>query len=135
MVPQILCDDGTMGADDALCVFYKAAVQGLRTFGFDPLQTATLEEIILRAGFTQTRCVTKRVPISSWPREKHLKTVGLLMKTVMLDSLGALAAKPLAALGISPEDRQALVARVKVELEDRNVHRYVNCCFCYGQKP
>ncbi|PNY28067.1 mRNA 3'-end-processing protein YTH1 [Tolypocladium capitatum] len=134
VVPQILCDDGTMGPDDPLRIFYDAAVQGLRTFGCDPMRTANLEEILDRAGFTNIRCVTKKIPISTWAHERHLKILGLFMKAVMLDSLDGLAAKPLAALGVSRQDRRELVKHVKKSLEDRSVHRYVNCCFCYGQK-
>ncbi|POR37496.1 mRNA 3'-end-processing protein YTH1 [Tolypocladium paradoxum] len=134
VIPQILCDDGTMGPDDPLRIFYDAAVQGLRTFGCDPMRTANLEETLDRAGFTNIRCVTKKIPISTWARERHLKTLGLFMKAVMLDSLDGLAAKPLAALGVSPHERRELVRHVRRSLEDRSVHRYVNCCFCYGQK-
>ncbi|PHH83289.1 hypothetical protein CDD82_2469 [Ophiocordyceps australis] len=134
VVPKILCDDNTMAEDDALRIFYEAAVEGLRTFGCDPLRTAHLEEVLDRAGFTNIRCVVRKIPVSTWAHDKQLKTLGLFMKGVMLDSLDALAAKPLAALGISPQSRGELIKRVRTSLEDWTVHRYVNCCFCYGQK-
>lgn len=123
-----------MGPEDPLRIFYDAAVQGLRTFGCDPMRTANLEQILDRAGFTNIRCVIKKIPISTWARERHLKTLGLFMKAVVLDSLDGLAAKPLAALDVSAQDRRELVKHVKKSLEDRSAHRYVNCCFCYGQK-
>ena len=134
IIPQIECDDSSMRPDDPLRIFYDAATQGLRTFGCDPLRPARLEEALEHAGYTNIRCVTKKIPISTWARGKRLKTLGLFMKTVMLDSLDALAAKPLAALGVSPSDRRELTRHVRRSLDDNTVHRYVNCVFCYGQK-
>lgn len=133
-IPQILCDDGTMSDEDPLRIFFDASTQGLRTFGGEPLKGLHLEETLVGAGFTNIHVITKKVPIAAWPRDKHLKTVGMFTRAVILDSLGALAAKPLAALGISAEDRRALVTQVKRSLNDRRIHRYMKCVICYGQK-
>ncbi|KAJ6443020.1 hypothetical protein O9K51_04199 [Purpureocillium lavendulum] len=134
LIPQIECDDNSMRPNDPLRMFYDAATQGLRTFGCDPLRATKLEEALERAGYINIHRVTKKIPISTWARGRRLKTLGLFMKTVMLDSLDALAAKPLAALDISPRDRRELTRLVKQSLDDNTVHRYVNCVFCYGQK-
>lgn len=134
IIPEILCDDDTMGPDDALRTFYEATAQGLGTFGCDVLRPARLDEALERAGYTKIQRVTHKIPISTWARDKHLKTLGLFMETAMLESLDSLAAKPLAALGISRRDRQQLVRHVEKSLGDRSAHRYVNCVFCYGQK-
>ncbi|KAG5928830.1 hypothetical protein E4U42_007943 [Claviceps africana] len=133
-IPQILCDDGTMSDEDPLRIFMDASAQGLRTFGGEPLRALNLEDALVGAGFTNIHVITKKVPIAAWPRDKHLKTVGMFTRAVILDSLGALAAKPLAALGISSEDRRALVTQVKRSLNDRRIHRYMKCVICYGQK-
>ena len=132
--PEILCDDGTMKPDDPLRILYEAAVQGLGTFGCDALRPARLEETLERAGYTNIHRVTHKIPVSTWAHGRRLKTLGLFMKTVMLESLDAWAAKPLAALDMSPRDRQQLVGHVVRSLADGSVHRYVNCVFCYGQK-
>ncbi|QUC21540.1 uncharacterized protein UV8b_05783 [Ustilaginoidea virens] len=133
-IPQILCDDGTMSEEDPLRTFFDASAQGLRTFGGEPLKGLKLEESLVEAGFTNIHVITKKVPIAAWPRDKHLKAVGMFTRAVILDSLGAFAAKPLAALGISAEDRLALVTQVRQSLNDRRIHRYMKCVFCYGQK-
>ncbi|PHH82637.1 hypothetical protein CDD83_3211 [Cordyceps sp. RAO-2017] len=134
VIPQIMCDDGSMSDDDPLRLFYDAVTEGLRRLGCDPLRTARLEETLDHAKFANVRCITKKVPISAWPRDGHLKAVGILMQTVMLESLDALAAKPLDALGMSPEDRRVLMEKAEKSLEDTTIHRYVNCCFCFGQR-
>ncbi|KAG8409071.1 hypothetical protein J3458_003785 [Metarhizium acridum] len=133
-IPQILCDDGTMSKEDPLRIFFDASTQGLRTFGGEPLRALNLEETLVGAGFTNIHVITKKVPIAAWPRDKHLKTVGMFTRAVILDSLGALAAKPLAALGIPSEDRRSLVTQVKRSLNDRRIHRYMKFVICYGQK-
>lgn len=97
-----------MGDDDPLRVFYDAAAEGLHTFGCDPLRGTRLKEMLDRASFANIRCVSKRMPISTWAPDSQLKTLGLFMMAVMHDSLDALAAKPLAALGISAADRREL---------------------------
>jgi hypothetical protein len=123
-----------MSEEDPLRIFFDASTQGLRTFGGEPLRALDLEEALVGAGFTDIHVITKKVPIAAWPRDKHLKTVGMFTRAVLLDSLGALAAKPLAALGIPPEERRALVTQVKRSLNDRRVHRYMKCVICYGRK-
>lgn len=133
-IPQVLCDDGTMSDEDPLRVFMDASTQGLRTFGGEPLQALNLEDTLVGAGFTNVHVITKKVPIAAWPRDKHLKTVGMFTRAVILDSLGALAAKPLAALDIPLEDRRALVTQVKRSLNDRKIHRHMKCVICYAQK-
>ncbi|RCI12904.1 hypothetical protein L249_1342 [Ophiocordyceps polyrhachis-furcata BCC 54312] len=134
IIPQIFCDDDTMGDDDALRLFHEAAVQGLRCFGYKPLQALNLKEMVREAGFSDVRCITKKIPISSWPRDGKLKTLGLLTEMVMLESLDGLAAKPLAELGLSPHQRRTLLEQAEKSLEDVTAHRYVKCCFCYGRK-
>ncbi|PFH57466.1 hypothetical protein XA68_15029 [Ophiocordyceps unilateralis] len=134
IIPQIFCDDGTMNDDDALRLFHEAAFQGLRRFGCDPLRAVRLGETLQEAGFADVRSTTKTIPISTWPRDGQMKTLGLLMETVMLESLAALAAKPLAALGLSSEQRQGLLEHAEKSLVDNTVHRYVKCYFCYGRK-
>ncbi|RDA95525.1 hypothetical protein CP533_5437 [Ophiocordyceps camponoti-saundersi (nom. inval.)] len=131
LIPQIYCDDDTMGDDDALRLFHEAAVQGLRCLGCDPLQALKLKEILREAGFSDVRCITKKIPISSWPHDGHLKTLGLLNEMVILESLDGLAAKPLAALGLSPPQRRTLLEQAEKSLGDVTARRYVKCCFCY----
>ncbi|RDA89155.1 hypothetical protein CP532_2307 [Ophiocordyceps camponoti-leonardi (nom. inval.)] len=130
-IPQIFCDDDTMSDDDALRLFHESAVQGLRCFGFEPLQALNLKEMLREAGFVDVQCTTKKIPISSWPRDGKLKTLGLLAGMVMLESLDGLAAKPLAALGLSSHQREKLLEQAEKSLEDVKVHRYVKYCFCY----
>ncbi|CAM1504356.1 Fc.00g019470.m01.CDS01 [Cosmosporella sp. VM-42] len=132
--PSILCDDGTMKDDDPVWMFSELCTQGIRRYGCVGFGKQNLRKSLQRAGFRRVQYVVKKVPISTWPRDKKMRAIGMFMKANMLESLEAFAAKPLVALGMSPEERKTLVDQVRKSLEDTGSHRYMNCCFCYGQK-
>ncbi|KAK5992861.1 Methyltransferase pytC [Cladobotryum mycophilum] len=134
LIPEIRCDDGTMKDDDPLKVFTEVSKSAMRLYGFRHLTNGDLEIILERAGFTNIHCITKKVPISAWPRDKYLRAIGVFMKATVYESLGAMAAKPLAALNMTEAERLAMVAAARKSLEDNTVHRYINCCVCYAQK-
>ncbi|KAJ4862360.1 methyltransferase domain-containing protein [Trichoderma breve] len=134
LMTEIRCDDGTMKDDDPLRVFLDTVKNGLRVYGINILAITELEQILRETGFSNVHCITKKVPISTWPRDKTLRALGVFMKTTINDSLGAMAAKPLAALNLSPEQRVAMLEAARDSLQDDTIHRYVNCCVCYAQK-
>ncbi|KAH6990691.1 S-adenosyl-L-methionine-dependent methyltransferase [Ilyonectria sp. MPI-CAGE-AT-0026] len=132
--PLVLCDDGTMKEDDPVREFGDLCAQGMRQYGCTAYGKQDLRQILEQAGFKRIQVVTKKVPISPWPKDKKLWTIGTLMKVSILEALEGFAAKPLEALGLSVEERRDLVAGVRTSLEDNQAHRYVNYHFCYGQK-
>lgn len=132
---SILCDDGTMTNDDTVRMFSELYIQGMREYGCQGFENQNLKQSMERVGFRHVRIITKKVPISAWPRDRKLQTLGILMKANIVESVGAFAAKPLAALGLTPEERKTMVSATRHGLNDKRVHRYVNCVFCYGQKP
>lgn len=132
---SILCDDSTMANDDPVRMFSELYIQGMREYGCKGFAKQNLKQSMERAGFKHVRIITKQVPISTWPRDRKLRTLGMLMKANIVESVGAFAAKPLAALGLTPEERKKVVSATRLGLDDKRVHRYVNCVFCYGQKP
>ena len=123
-----------MAADDPLKEFTDLCIQGMSEFGCQMMGQEDLKNALESAGFTDVQCIVKKVPISTWPQDKYMRTIGLLMKESILESLEALAAKPLAALGIPFEMRHRLVARIAESLRNSRAHRYVQCCFCFGRK-
>lgn len=132
--PLVLCDDGTMKEDDPVREFGDLCAQGMRQYGCTSYGKQDLRQTLEQAGFKRIQVVTKKVPISPWPKDKKLWTIGTLMKVSILEALEGFAAKPLEALGLSVEERRDLVADVRMSLKDNQAHRYVNYRFCYGQK-
>ncbi|KAM5355542.1 hypothetical protein ACJ41O_002188 [Fusarium nematophilum] len=131
---SILCDDGTMDQDDPLRLFFDICAQGMRQYGCAGYGKQDMRRVLKQAGFKNIQVVRKKVPISSWPQDKTRKTMGTLMKANILESLDALAAKPMVALGMTPEEREDCVNRVRRSIGDPRIHRYMNCCFYWGQK-
>lgn len=130
----ILCDDNSMADDDPLRTFSEFCAQGMQAFGCAAFGQQDLRQSLERAGFQRVRLVTKKVPVSTWPRDQKQKAIGAFMRANIIEALGAFAAKPLAALGMSAEERKMLAVRVRKSLDDNRIHRYVNCCFYFGQK-
>lgn len=124
-----------MANDDTVRMFSELYIQGMREYGCKDFESQNLKQSMERAGFKQVRVITKKVPISTWARDRRLQTLGILMKANIVESVGAFAAKPLAALGLTPEERKKVVSAARHGLGNKRVHRYVNCVFCYGQKP
>ncbi|KAK7404054.1 hypothetical protein QQX98_010175 [Neonectria punicea] len=131
---EILCDDDTMIEDDPVRVFSDLCAKGMRKHGCPGFGKQDLRRTLERAGFSRIQVVIKKVPISTWSRDKKLKTLGALMKMNILESLDGFAAKPLAALSMSVKERRDLVTIVRQSLDDDRVHRYVDYRICYGQK-
>lgn len=123
-----------MEADDPLQLFSELSAEGMRQFGCSAYGKQDIKGTLERAGFTQVQVVVQKIPISTWPRDKKMRMLGMFMKTIIMESLGAYAAKPLAALDIPSTERDALVVRVRKSLEDNRIHRYINCSFYYAQK-
>lgn len=123
-----------MKSNDPLRRFMDLAVKGMRKLGCHRFGAHDIKGSLDRVAFTNVQVHKIKVPIGSWAGDKRLQFFGTMMKAVVSESLGAYAAKPFKALGIPPEERNDLIRKVKESLEDKSIHRYVNFCFCYGQR-
>ena len=133
-IPEILCDDGSMHCEDPLKTFVQLGNDGLRRLGFTPPSMAGMQEALVQAGYKNIECLVTKVPISIWPQDRKLKTAGVLMKSILADKIESIAAKPLVALDITPEDRKRWARQAGESLENNRIHRYVHYCIVAGQK-
>ncbi|KAM0440845.1 hypothetical protein ACHAPT_000146 [Fusarium lateritium] len=123
-----------MKQDDPLRIFFDACAEGIRKHGCPGFSRHDIKESLKRAGFRRIQVVSKRVPLSSWPGDKKSITVGTLMQANISESLEAFAAKPLAVLGMTPEQRYEMLNRARESLLDSSIRRYMNCHIYIGQK-
>jgi hypothetical protein len=87
-------------------------------------------------GFTNIHHEVFKIPIGTWPKNKTLKTVGLYMRTAVLDRLDAMSFGPLCrGLGWSKEEVQVYLVDVRKCLMDNTVHSYFPFHVSYRQKP
>lgn len=129
------CDDGTMPVDHPLAVFWDKFEQAMRLFGPELRIAPRIGQLMEEAGFVNVQKKVFKVPVGTWPLDRTLRLVGLYMKTVTADLLGAVGAKPLQAMGMSDAEIQVFLATVRKALEDEKVHAYGRFYVWSGQKP
>ncbi|KAB5578083.1 S-adenosyl-L-methionine-dependent methyltransferase [Coniochaeta sp. 2T2.1] len=129
------CDDGTLAEDAPLKRFFDTAEQAVKTFGMDFRAGEKLREPLEKAGFVNVTCVTHKVPIGTWPKDKRLRLIGLYCRTAVNDMFGAMAAKPFRALDMSLVEIELFLAAARKDLNSQGVHAYETFYFWMGQKP
>ncbi|PMD34320.1 S-adenosyl-L-methionine-dependent methyltransferase [Hyaloscypha variabilis F] len=90
-----------------------------------------MEEI----GFVDVEESIVPFPINTWPRDLHLKTLGLWFQHDLLEGLNSNIALFTRVMGWSSEEVEALLVDVRKDVENRRVHAYVSMHIVYGRKP
>ena len=87
------------------------------------------------AGFKNVVHQRFKLPIGPWPRDPHLKTVGLYNITQVLEGLEGFSLRLYCdVLGWSEEEVLVLLAKVRQELKSGKIHCHVDFHVVYGQK-
>ena len=82
-----------------------------------------LEGWVRDAGFTNVKHERFRLPIGSWPKDAHLKQVGLYNITQIMAGLEAFSLRIFCdVLGWRKEEVFVLLAAVRNELKDSKLH-------------
>ncbi|KAK5653715.1 hypothetical protein OQA88_8746 [Cercophora sp. LCS_1] len=94
------------------------------------------EQWMKDAGFTNVVSKRVRLPIGPWPRDPQLKEIGILNLAQVLDGLEAFSLRLLIDVaGMSAEEVGVLLAKVRAEVKDPNIHMQFDFYVTYGQKP
>lgn len=123
-----------MKDDDPLSTFAQLAVDGMQALGCHRFGGGVRAEELEAAGFVNVQITVKRVPVGGWALDKRLQSVGVLMKTVLAETMPAYLAKPFDALGIPRDERKPLMDLAMKSLDDERIHRYMPVEIIYGQK-
>ncbi|KAK5073459.1 hypothetical protein LTR51_004038 [Lithohypha guttulata] len=74
------------------------------------METTKIKERMEEVGFVDVQGYICKIPIGSWPKNKHLKRVGALELVNMVDGIEGLSLRLLSkVLGMRPEDVQILL--------------------------
>jgi hypothetical protein len=74
--------------------------------------------------------------VGTWPRDKKMKEVGRYQQLQQIKAVEAYTpALFTRVLGWEKTEVEVLVAKVRNELVDKNLHLYVELYFIWGQKP
>jgi hypothetical protein len=89
----------------------------------EPSPRPKLERWVKDAGFRNVVHRRFRFPIGSWPKDAHMKDVGLCTLASLLEGLEAISMKLFCGvLGWSEEEVLVLLAKVRSELKTRAFH-------------
>ena len=129
-------DDDTIDDNNALVKLFCWLGGAHEEIGF-PLNVAPhLEERAIKAGFCSVGGEEFKLPIGTWPRDEHLKDIGLLVWASLREGLDGLTIKPFReVLGWSESEVEVLKAYVRNTLCRKSVHTYLKLFVVTGQKP
>jgi hypothetical protein len=104
-------------------------------FGTEIRIAPRVGRLMEEAGFVDVRRHVFKVPVGTWPLDRTLRLVGLYMRTVTGDFLGAAASRPFRKLGMADGEIEAFVDEVRKALMDEGVHCYGRYYVWSGRKP
>ncbi|MCJ1313077.1 hypothetical protein MMC25_006754 [Agyrium rufum] len=88
------------------------------------------------AGFVDVRVTYFKIPTNSWPKKKELKEVGKYQLINYTEGYEAICIGLFTrVLHWQPAEVQVLLAKLRVELKDRNIHTYQVFTCIHGRKP
>ncbi|KAH7061574.1 methyltransferase [Macrophomina phaseolina] len=134
---QYGCDDGSYPAKaPTVALFIEKLNEAAEGFG-KPMDVARdLKGWMADAGFTNVQDDVYKVPMAPWAKDKKLKEIG---KYALIHVLEAIEAYSLAlftrVLKYTPEEVQVMMAKIRSEFKDPEVHLYWIYHITYGQKP
>ncbi|EFR01251.1 hypothetical protein MGYG_04255 [Nannizzia gypsea CBS 118893] len=130
----IRSDDDTLKGTD-LFKLQETVKEAFIEIGINSNPGAECGSWLKDAGFINITTQKYKVPLGTWPKDKHLKVVGAFNLLQHSEGLGGIANLPLIKKGWSPEEIQVLLSKARGDLRNRSIHAYFNFYIVYGQKP
>ncbi|KDB27304.1 hypothetical protein H109_00881 [Trichophyton interdigitale MR816] len=133
--------DGTIRSDDDtlkgthLFQLQETVKEAFIEMGINANPGAECGSWLKDVGFTNITTQKYKVPLGTWPKDKHLKTVGAFNLLQHTEGLGGIANLPLIKKGWQPEEIEVLLSKTREDLRNRSIHAYFNFYVVYGQKP
>lgn len=117
-------EDGSLTEESHLLKWIKLFIDTARTkLHREPCPGPFLENWVKDAGFTNVVHRKFRLPLGAWPKDRHLKDIGLCNIAQLLEGLEAFSLKIFCGvLGMSEEEVLVLLAKVRQELQSQKFH-------------
>lgn len=132
----VSCDDGSLADDNAFARFLVHVRKGLGRLGVELLTMDENPRLLREAGFAAVDERVFKAPIGVWPRDPHLKQVGLYSRSVIHDGLHGVGIGPLTrGLGWSANEVELYLVDVRKGLFEPTAHMYFPYHIALGQKP
>ncbi|RKK51004.1 hypothetical protein BFJ69_g17979, partial [Fusarium oxysporum] len=129
-------DDSTLTEEHALSKWCNLLCEAAGKLGRPYIPTKELREIMDKVRFTNIVETRFKWPSNCWPKDKRYKELGAWNNENTRLVLESVTFAPLTrGLGWTIEEVNVLLADVRKELNDRNIHAYWPICSVYGRKP
>lgn len=129
------CDDGTLPKDSYMVKWNNLWREGIRNAGREILLKEHAAEMVA-AGFEQVKYNSIKLPVGTWPIDKHEKEIGYYHRQHMVDGCESISlAVYTRFLGWSKDAFDALLYEVRQDLLNEKYHAYSIFNVTYGVKP
>jgi hypothetical protein len=136
IVPRATSDDGTVPSDYPLNKFYSMLGGVLNDkYGFDLWAVEQIPGLLQRLGYVNVQKKVYHMPLGEWAKDKHLRLLGGCFREVVMDFVGAMAARPLVEGGYDREEIDELVSSITAAVMNRRIHAYMPIHFVWAQRP
>jgi len=130
------CDDESWGENRYLRTLFDDITAITAKQGIHTRKIAELGPDLEKAGFRDIELVRHRWPLGPWSDDKKEKTLGVWARKDILEAVhGAAMGYLVKGAGQSVEEVELRLVDIRKELNDPNVHQYINLYVWYAQKP
>lgn len=120
---QYYSEDGSLTEDHKTMKWINTFLEASHKAGRDPQPGPRLEGHLRDAGFVNVKHHRFKLPIGPWPKDPHLKDVGLCNLAQILDGLEAFSLRLFCeGLKWTEEEVLVLMAGVRKELKSGTIH-------------
>ncbi|KKZ65271.1 hypothetical protein EMCG_08878 [[Emmonsia] crescens] len=134
--PCFYSDDGTLEKGKHVLEWVSLEFEASDKFKKPLSVVPTLPDKLKQAGFQDVTTKLKKLPVGTWPKDKKLKEVGRFQQLQVLQALEPYSLFLFTKiLDWSVEETQVLLASVRQDLKNREIHMYSWVHFTYGRKP
>ena len=121
--PMNAVDDTLMGTD--LWSWNQYIIEGSAKAGRPWTRVKEYKKWMQEIGFVDVEEKVLQWPLNTWPRDKHLKTLGLWFCHDLCEGLSSTRAVLTRGLGWSVDKAEAFLVNVRKDVRNRKVHAYV----------
>ena len=123
--PAPTSDDGSMPEDSGFKLMCDKLIEASDKFGSPLTEVPRFAQSLRNAGFDQVTEHIFKIPSSPWPKDKRLKTIGVLEMTNVIAGSAAFALRQFEQIfGWSKEQTEVAMIQFKRDVKNRAYHQY-----------
>ncbi|KAL3419538.1 methyltransferase domain-containing protein [Phlyctema vagabunda] len=131
-----LVDDDTYPENSALKRWGVQGVEASIKLGRPINSAESYKQQMIDAGFEDVIEVKNKWPTNRWPKDRHMKELGMWNHENIAGSLSGLTmAMYTRGLGWTAEEVEVFCTEVRKEMRDTKIHAYFDIYTVYGRKP